>query len=569
MDKNDLLNAAIELHSNGHFEEAKAIYLQLLESSPEQEQVLNNLGALEATCKNYQSASGYFRLITKLSPQKLSGWTGLASCLELSNDLSGAIKNYLMALDINNGNLQVLLALGGVYKKIRKFSEAKETYRKILSIDPKHKEALNNLGNLYRDLGQFKEALQCFELLLKHYEGDEVFYNNIATTYADLENHLNAIHFYDLALTHNPSYVLSLNGKGISLRELGKLEEAIKCFRSALKLDKNSFISQSNLAGALIASPCSDDEKIRQGKIALKIYLEDQKSFSDKSFPVFALKHHIEQAQYLLKNQINVPGAQSFIDAGELLISGSMSDDMLIYAGKKQYSMLKEYLSAHVEYEISSDIQYGLNPQKNWTQVEEEYFDSNEAIAIDDFLSTEALDALYKYCLISKLWIREYPKCYLGAFGYQGFITRLHLKIAHEISEYMPRIFKDYRLSHLWAFKYDAKLGSGINVHADPAKVNINFWLTPDEFNNEEGRGGLIVYGKKAREDWDFHEYNNDADKIYKYISDEVSQGMNVPYKRNRCVLFNSILFHETDKINFSDIYEGRRINMTYLFGSK
>ena len=44
---------------------------------------------------------------------------------------------------------------------------------------------------------------------------------------------------------------------------------------------------------------------------------------------------------------------------------------------------------------------------------------------------------------------------------------------------------------------------------------------------------------------------------------------INVPYKFNRAVLFNSAYFHETDKINFKDEYEARRINITYLFGTR
>ena len=42
-----------------------------------------------------------------------------------------------------------------------------------------------------------------------------------------------------------------------------------------------------------------------------------------------------------------------------------------------------------------------------------------------------------------------------------------------------------------------------------------------------------------------------------------------IPYKFNRAVLFNSAYFHETDKINFKNKYEARRINITYLFGNR
>ena len=56
---------------------------------------------------------------------------------------------------------------------------------------------------------------------------------------------------------------------------------------------------------------------------------------------------------------------------------------------------------------------------------------------------------------------------------------------------------------------------------------------------------------------------------IYNYLKEHKAKCINIPYKFNRAVLFNSGYFHETDKINFKDQYEGRRINNTYLFGRR
>ena len=44
---------------------------------------------------------------------------------------------------------------------------------------------------------------------------------------------------------------------------------------------------------------------------------------------------------------------------------------------------------------------------------------------------------------------------------------------------------------------------------------------------------------------------------------------MVVPYAENRVVLFNSNLFHETDRLEFKPGYENRRINITMLFGNR
>lgn len=40
-----------------------------------------------------------------------------------------------------------------------------------------------------------------------------------------------------------------------------------------------------------------------------------------------------------------------------------------------------------------------------------------------------------------------------------------------------------------------------------------------------------------------------------------------VPHRPNRAVIFDSALFHQTDKYNFKQGYENGRINLTLLFG--
>ena len=59
------------------------------------------------------------------------------------------------------------------------------------------------------------------------------------------------------------------------------------------------------------------------------------------------------------------------------------------------------------------------------------------------------------------------------------------------------------------------------------------------------------------------------VDEAYKFLNEKNAGCENIPYKFNRAVLFNSGYFHETDKINFKDGYESRRINITYLFGTR
>jgi hypothetical protein len=42
---------------------------------------------------------------------------------------------------------------------------------------------------------------------------------------------------------------------------------------------------------------------------------------------------------------------------------------------------------------------------------------------------------------------------------------------------------------------------------------------------------------------------------------------LRVPYRENRCVLFDSSLIHISDRMHFNPGYENRRVNVTLLYG--
>jgi hypothetical protein len=266
---------------------------------------------------------------------------------------------------------------------------------------------------------------------------------------------------------------------------------------------------------------------------------------------------------------ICVPGLDAFIDAASTIAEnqGLEPEGGAYRADAKDWRRMAAYLRADWAPQLEA-FPTCLNADKDWKLVEDAYLrGSPEMLFIDDFLSPQALAAFQAYALEARVWNTEYRGKYLGAFAAQGFVTPLHLQLATELRSRMPRVFGPHALNQLWAFKYDARLGTGIGVHADFAAVNLNFWITPDHFNLDPDAGGLKVYHVPAPPSWTFDQYNHRVDRIYEFLAKTRSDCLTVPYRCNRAVLFNSALFHETDRIDFVDRYEGRRVNMTYLFG--
>jgi len=187
---------------------------------------------------------------------------------------------------------------------------------------------------------------------------------------------------------------------------------------------------------------------------------------------------------------------------------------------------------------------------------------------IDNLLTPEALNQLRRFCLGSNVWRQTYKDGYLGAFPEHGFAAPLLAQIADEFRAIFPAIFRDHPLRYIWAFKYDSSM-RGINIHADEAAVNVNFWITPDDANLDPEHGGLVVWDKMAPLDWDFDKFNGDLEATRAFLKDSGAKSVTVPYRANRAVIFDSDLFHETDTIRFREGYENRRINVTLLYGRR
>jgi hypothetical protein len=195
---------------------------------------------------------------------------------------------------------------------------------------------------------------------------------------------------------------------------------------------------------------------------------------------------------------------------------------------------------------------------------------SPQIAVIDNLLTEDALEGLRRYALRSTMWQKPYPNGYLGAMPEHGFACPLLAQIADELRSAYPAIVGEHPLLRWWGYKYDSRR-DGIDVHADFAAVNVNFWITPDEANLEPESGGMIVWDQPAPLDWTFAQYNApDAGQVIReFLSRAGARSVTIPYRANRAVLFDSDLFHQTDRIVFKEGYSNRRINVTLLYGRR
>jgi len=214
-----------------------------------------------------------------------------------------------------------------------------------------------------------------------------------------------------------------------------------------------------------------------------------------------------------------------------------------------------------------------LKPDWDASKNEEEYLtNSPHLTVVDGAISHETMHLLRTILEESTIWYETKAPMmggYVGAYGYEGLHSPVFLKLADEIARSMPAVFDGHPLRFMWAYKYDSTY-EGIAVHADQAAVNVNIWLTADESNLDLDHGGLVIYHSRADAD---EQINGEANNGQYGVDqcDELSGNANitVPYRENRFVIFDSSLYHRTDKFKFkSEKYTDRRINLTLLYGT-
>lgn len=216
-----------------------------------------------------------------------------------------------------------------------------------------------------------------------------------------------------------------------------------------------------------------------------------------------------------------------------------------------------------------------LNPDLNWSQLQDDYQLQDPQIGvIDSFLSASALEETLD-CIRSSTVFFDARKNYIGGYFMEGLACPILLQIAEEMEVRMPKIFDAAgHLAQAWVYVYGEDGNSGIRMHADQAIVNVNIWLTPDEANEgsvETGDGGgLVLYKDHPPPGWDFYDFNTESDRIDAFVhsASSVKGNITVGYRQNRATMFDSMLFHATDKFKFKPGFENRRINLTLLFGT-
>ena len=580
-DAESALDAALAHHRAGRLDDAATAYERLIAENPRNVRALHYLGALENQRRRPARALELLGQARRLAPRNPSLLSDLATVSMTAGRLAEATQLWYDLIDLAGEHPDVRFNLGLTLERRGFLEQAEGEYRRVLKADPSYVKAALRLAGILEGRGESAEAGELYEEARTHHPDSFEALLGVGRTAGKTGQPDRAREALDRAVTMAPAGEarahLSLSRL---LEEQGDTEGALAVAQDGTAHSPRHDLAWRQLGQVLKRAGRLDDAVGAFGKA--HALLRTPGSSYGLERPEFRrttlgkLRHAREQLEYLAAT-----GAADRDYSGEIAdyaavletTAGAAREGTVFNLAADDLGRLRKHYNRCLQRREAPALDGGaLNPDLDAADITGRYLATGPGIVwIDDFLRPEALEALRTYLLESTIWYdAEHPNGYVGTYLHDGFDCPLIRQVAAELRQRLPDIFGESPLLQLWAYQYDSRL-SGIDMHADFAAVNVNFWITPDEANLDPESGGMVVWDVEAPADWDFTRYNTAGKKqeILDFLEAEGARPIRIPHRQNRVVIFNSDLFHRTDDIRFREGFENRRINVTMLYGRR
>ena len=189
-------------------------------------------------------------------------------------DKQDALQNLRQAIEIDNSDFQMVVALMELELELADFENMYKDSKKLLTVYPNQPQIFLYNGISAYQLDNYKQTINSLEqgkdLVIDDKKITEQFYIYLAESYSELANYKKSDAYYDLLITNYSENLYSANNYAYSLAEQNKnLDKAEKIILNCVKLQPKSSMFISTYAWVLFKK-----------KNYAKAYSEMQKAFN-------------------------------------------------------------------------------------------------------------------------------------------------------------------------------------------------------------------------------------------------------------------------------------------------
>lgn len=201
----------------GHWRDTTTLFSYTIALDPENKIALSQLGVQAREQGNYPVAYRYLNKAAALYPDDFEAQGNQAKLLWLMGRNDDAIRYFAEAMRISPKSAAPYADSGIIKAEQGDFAAAIVYLEKAIALRPNDLDLRLNLALVFYRQGKYDPAAREFSAIIQA----------------------------------NPGYALGYNGLGLVYLETGRVDEAVSCFRTALRLDSELQIAKENLKTAL------------------------------------------------------------------------------------------------------------------------------------------------------------------------------------------------------------------------------------------------------------------------------------------------------------------------------
>lgn len=226
------------------------IYTHTLDYAPESIKILNNLGNLYHTKKDFKRSLEFHKKAVEANPREHRTRLNLGITYEDMGDIKEAFRQYELSREFRPDYAQAYLHIGNLYLKSGDVEKAAVFFKIAAQYDEFNIDARNKLGNIYFDKGLYDKAKECYERVLSIDPYIAGAHNNLANALSRLGEEDKAIKEYKKAVELEPENAEYIFNLGTEYGKEGRYDDAIDALKDAHRLNPRYIPTLLNLGTA-------------------------------------------------------------------------------------------------------------------------------------------------------------------------------------------------------------------------------------------------------------------------------------------------------------------------------
>ena len=217
--------------------EALPLIQKALKVRPNYAEAFANRGLVRLRAKTTSDAIEDFEKVVALKPHLTQIWELLGVLRYENKNLSGAIEALKKAHTLEPNNMNCMINLGEFLRQDQRSEEAIAILDEATQKAPENASAWINLGTALQQDNKIENAQAAYKKALAINPNSAEVCNNLGSIAKDTEDWESARKYFEQAITIKPNLAEAHSNLVITLRELGRLDDALTTVIKSIKIE--------------------------------------------------------------------------------------------------------------------------------------------------------------------------------------------------------------------------------------------------------------------------------------------------------------------------------------------